>query len=104
MIGNDIKREIVGTCILCPYMKQIQLDDVLDALKNPTAEQIIEIPSDIAARARRSLDSMFEPETAGRELLSQQGHGALPWTAWPASAFLVGTAARIAASVVSPTF
>ena len=28
-------KEIVGTCILCPYMKKIELDDVLRALKNP---------------------------------------------------------------------
>jgi len=74
-------KEIVGTCILCPYMKEIQLDDVLQAFKDPVPEQIIEIPPDIAARARRSLDKMFELEKAGRKLLQERGRGKLPWTA-----------------------
>ena len=73
-------KEIVGTCILCPYMKEIQLDDVLKALKNPSPEQYIEIPSDIASRAKQSLDRMFELEKAGKALLKQQGRSALPWT------------------------
>lgn len=75
------EKEIVGTCILCPYMKEIQLDDVLKALKSPSPEQYIEIPADIASRAKQSLDRMFELEKAGKELLKQQGRSALPWTA-----------------------
>lgn len=55
-------KEIVGTCILCPYMKEITIDDVLKALKNPSPEQVVDIPSDIADRARASLDRMFELE------------------------------------------
>jgi quinolinate synthase len=74
-------KEIVGTCILCPYMKQINLDQVLEALRNPRPEQVVEIAPDIAARARQSLDRMFELEKAGREKLEQQGRGKLPWTA-----------------------
>jgi len=74
-------KEIVGTCILCPYMKKIQLDDVLKALKEPTPDQYIEIPPDIAARAKRSLDRMFELEKKGKALLAEQGKSALPWTA-----------------------
>jgi quinolinate synthase len=65
-------KEIVGTCILCPYMKEIQLDDVLRALADPAPEQIIEIPEDVAERARRSLDRMFELEKEGRELLAKK--------------------------------
>ena len=75
------EKEIVGTCILCPYMKEIQLDDVLKTLKNPSPEQLIEIPPDVAARAKHSLDQMFELERAGKALLKQQGRSALPWTA-----------------------
>jgi quinolinate synthase len=74
-------KEIVGTCILCPYMKQIQLDDVLKALKDPAPEQYIEIPPDIAARARQSLNSMFELEKKGKEILQERGAGNLSWTA-----------------------
>ncbi|MDH3468725.1 MAG: quinolinate synthase NadA [Gammaproteobacteria bacterium] len=59
-------KEIVGTCILCPYMKQIQLEDVLKALKNPSPDQYIEIPEDVAARARASLEKMFEYEQIGK--------------------------------------
>ena len=74
-------KEIVGTCILCPYMKEIRLDDVLKALKEPAPEQTIEIPVDIAARAKRSLDRMFELEKEGKALLEKRGKSALPWTA-----------------------
>ncbi|UCH40094.1 MAG: quinolinate synthase NadA [Gammaproteobacteria bacterium] len=74
-------KEIVGTCILCPYMKEIQLDDVLQALKDPRPEQVIEIPADVAQRAKRSLDQMFELEKAGKKLLQEQGRSKLPWTA-----------------------
>jgi quinolinate synthase len=74
-------KEIVGTCILCPYMKEIRLDDVLKALKEPAPEQYIEIPADIAIRAKRSLDRMFELEREGKMLLEKRGTGALPWTA-----------------------
>jgi len=59
-------KEIVGTCILCPYMKQITLDDVLKALKDPSPEQFVEIPPDVAQRARASLDRMFELEQIGK--------------------------------------
>lgn len=74
-------KEIVGTCILCPYMKEIQLEDVLKALKDPAPEQFIEIPADIAARAKDSLDRMFELEKKGRAILAERGTVALPWTA-----------------------
>jgi quinolinate synthase len=65
-------KEIVGTCILCPYMKEIQLDDVLKALKHPAPEQFIEIPSDVADRARASLDRMFELEKTGKTILEKR--------------------------------
>jgi len=74
-------KEIVGTCILCPYMKQIRLDDVLKTLKDPAADQFIEIPPDIAARARMSLERMFELEKKGRAILEGRGAEGRRWIA-----------------------
>lgn len=65
-------KEIVGTCLLCPYMKEIQLEDVLEALKDPAPEQFITIPEDVAERARKSLTRMFELEKIGNDLLKKQ--------------------------------
>lgn len=65
-------KEIVGTCLLCPFMKEIQLEDVLKTLKNPDPEQYITIPDDIAARARNSLDKMFELEKIGKQILENR--------------------------------
>jgi hypothetical protein len=65
-------KQIVGTCILCPYMKEIQLDDVLKALKDPAPEQFIEIPADVAERARASLERMFELEKQGNLILQKR--------------------------------
>ncbi len=54
------EKKVVGACSLCPYMKQIQLKDVLTALKNPRPDQIVEIPQKILVKAKKSLDRMFE--------------------------------------------
>lgn len=53
-------KKIVGTCNLCPYMKSIQLKDVLQALQDPRADQIVTIDEEVAVRARRTLTKMFE--------------------------------------------
>ncbi len=65
-------KEIVGTCLLCPYMKEIQLEDVLKALKDPVPEQIIQIPLDVAERARANLNKMFELEQKGKAMLEKR--------------------------------
>ena len=52
-------RDFIGTCVLCPYMKRIELRNVLSAMKNPHASQVIELPHDIIQGARRSLDRML---------------------------------------------
>lgn len=70
-------KKIVGTCILCPYMKEIQLEDVLKALKNPAKDQFIEIPGDVADGARASLDRMFELEQTGKEILKKRDASSL---------------------------
>ena len=65
-------KEIVGTCILCPYMKEIQLEDVLKTLKNPSPKQVVDIPPDLAKRARAGLDKMFELEQKGNDILKKR--------------------------------
>ena len=44
---------------MCRYMKMTQLEDILQALREPHPDQIIELDDDIIQRAQRSLDEMF---------------------------------------------
>lgn len=53
-------KNIVGTCSLCPYMKKIQLKDVLTALKDTRDDQVVKLKSEVLEKARESLDKMFE--------------------------------------------
>lgn len=53
-------KEMLGSCILCPYMKEIKLPDVLTCLKSPTKNQIIKLSNTIIKRAKGSLDKMVE--------------------------------------------
>ncbi len=53
-------KKVVGACSMCPYMKQIQLKDILTALKSPREDQIISIDENILLKAKSSLDKMFE--------------------------------------------
>jgi quinolinate synthase len=48
--------EFIRPCNLCPYMKMITLPKILDALE--TLEPKVEIPDDIARRARISVERM----------------------------------------------
>lgn len=50
---------LIGTCVMCRYMKMTQLEDILQALRDPRPEQIIELDADVIERASRSLDEMF---------------------------------------------
>ena len=52
------EKRIIGTCALCPYMKKIMLKDMLQALKSPTKDQIIELPDEVLSKAKRALDEM----------------------------------------------
>ncbi len=54
------KKNFIAMCRLCPYMKSITLESVLDALENPGPELEITVPAKIAARAKRSIEKMFE--------------------------------------------
>lgn len=53
-------REFVGTCNLCPYMKKITLYNILETLKNPQKENIIELDENVRLKALKSIEKMFE--------------------------------------------
>ena len=50
---------LIGACVMCRHMKRTQLEDILQALKNPEPDQIIELEDEIVDRARNSLEEMF---------------------------------------------
>ncbi len=52
-------RTFVGTCQLCPYMKQNTLRDILQVLQLPRDDQEIILDTTIITQAKRSLDAMF---------------------------------------------
>ena len=54
------EKNFVPMCRLCPYMKATDLQRVLKALERPSPAQRIEVPADVAARARRPIERMFE--------------------------------------------
>ncbi|HYD29703.1 MAG TPA: quinolinate synthase NadA [Azospirillaceae bacterium] len=49
--------EFVRPCNLCPHMKRITLTNILESLR--TLEPRVEIPADVAERARRSVERML---------------------------------------------
>ncbi len=53
------EKNFIAMCRLCPYMKSITLESVLTLLKDPNPEEVT-VPADIAIRAKRSIDKMFE--------------------------------------------
>ena len=53
-------RNFYGTCAMCKYMKMNNLGKILDALKNPRKDQIIELDENILKDARKSIDRMLE--------------------------------------------
>ena len=54
------KKQIVGTCVLCPYMKEVMLKDVFEALKKPRKDQIVDLPEDVLKKAKKALDKMVK--------------------------------------------
>ncbi len=52
-------KNFIAMCRLCPYMKSITLESVLALLRDPAPEEVT-VPPAIAARARRSIEKMFE--------------------------------------------
>lgn len=53
-------REFVGSCVLCPYMKKVELRNVLQAMEEPQSGQVIELEAEVIRRAKHSLDRMLE--------------------------------------------
>ncbi|MGV7220877.1 MAG: quinolinate synthase NadA [Nitrospinales bacterium] len=54
------EKQFVGSCTMCKYMKSNSLEDIIRALEDPHPSSIIEIPPDVIAKARKSIDLMFE--------------------------------------------
>lgn len=54
------ERQFVGSCVLCPFMKRVELRNVLQAMQAPRENQIVSLGPEIVARARTALDRMVE--------------------------------------------
>ena len=58
IIAENPNKDVLRLCsIRCPHMNEITLEDTLNALRNN--EQVIEVPEDVAARARIALQRML---------------------------------------------
>ncbi len=53
-------KRILGTCNICPYMKEINIRDILALVKSLPEKNKIQISEDISVRARLSLDRMIQ--------------------------------------------
>ena len=56
---SDEELNLIGACVMCRHMKVTQLEDILQALREPRSEQVIEIESAVIERAGNCLDEMF---------------------------------------------
>lgn len=54
------EKKIIGSCAMCPYMKKIMLKDILQCLKNPRPDQVVELSPEVMERAKGSLERMIE--------------------------------------------
>ena len=52
-------REFVGTCNLCPYMKKINLNNILETLRSPKPENVITLDETLRLKALKSIQNMF---------------------------------------------
>ncbi len=46
--------------LICPFMKMNHLEDILEALENPTDKNIIELDEDIIVRAHKAVNNMLK--------------------------------------------
>ena len=53
------KKQFVGSCTLCDYMKSNDLNDIIRVLKHPTDKDRISIPPDIREKAKKCIEAMF---------------------------------------------
>ena len=56
---SEEELNLIGACVMCPHMKKTQLEDILQALRDPRPEQVIELDADIIERAGHCLEEMF---------------------------------------------
>tara|TARA_B100001175_G_scaffold143585_1_gene121894 strand:- start:5906 stop:6979 length:1074 start_codon:yes stop_codon:yes gene_type:complete len=56
---SEYEINLLGACVMCRHMKRTHLEDILQALREPRPEQIIEIDEMIIQDASKSLDEMF---------------------------------------------
>ncbi len=57
-VENPDKR-FIGSCKLCPYMKMNSLDKIIQVLRDPSPEQVIELDEPLRLKAERSIQRMF---------------------------------------------
>ena len=50
---------LVGACVMCRHMKTTQLEDILQSLRDPRPDQIINLEPSVIERAGHCLDQMF---------------------------------------------
>lgn len=62
------EKVFVPMCRLCPHMKATGLPEILRALERPSAAQRVELSPELCARARRSIERMFELAEDGAKL------------------------------------
>ena len=53
------KKQLVGSCRLCKYMKSNSLEDILRVLKNPTDRDRVVIDETVRQKALRCVEAMF---------------------------------------------
>ncbi|MFH1664401.1 MAG: quinolinate synthase NadA [archaeon] len=53
-------KKFVGLCELCPYMKKNNLELILQVLKKPEKEQIIELDEETRIKAKKAIGYMME--------------------------------------------
>jgi quinolinate synthase len=57
---EDPRKNFIGGCRLCPYMKLNSLQRIHDALSDPQPDQVITIDDDLRRRAAHCIERMFE--------------------------------------------
>jgi len=53
-------KKFIAMCRLCPYMKMITLENILDTLKNLPPDKEIILEKEIVIKARKAIENMFE--------------------------------------------
>jgi quinolinate synthase len=59
-------RQFIGSCVICPFMKKVELRKILQALEDPAPEQVIDLAPETITRARKAIDRMLEVGRADR--------------------------------------